>query len=432
MFTLVFVLILSQFAYQPGKAEAESDLGLKAEASIIIDGKTGQVIYEHNAEKVLGIASMSKMMTEYIVLEAIKNGKITWDQKVKINEYVHNLSKAPNLSNVGLTQGEDYTVKELYEAMAVYSGNAATVALAELVSGSEKKFVELMNKKAKELGLQNYKFVNSSGLNNKDLLGNYPAGNESEENVMTARDVALLAYHLVTDYPEVLDYASISKLKFRDGKEYSNFNWMLPGLIFAYDGVDGLKTGSTDFAGYAHTATAIRNDQRYITVVMKSTSKNERFADSTKLMDYAFGQFSKEEVLPANYQVKGKETISVVKGKEDIVNVETKDALNLLVENGKKDNYQVNLVVDKSKLNEDGELTAPIKKGEKLGYLKVEAKDGKNYGFIADGESKAITVDVVAAGSVEKANWFVLSMRAIGGFFGDIFSGVVSTVKGWF
>ena len=137
---------------------------------------------------------------------------------------------------------------------------------------------------------------------------------------MTARDVALLAYHLVTDYPEVLDYASISKLKFRDGKEYTNFNWMLPGLIFAYDGVDGLKTGSTDFAGYAHTATAIRNGQRYITVVMKSTSKNERFADSTKLMDYAFGQFSKEEVLPANYQVKGKETISVVKGKEDTVN----------------------------------------------------------------------------------------------------------------
>jgi serine-type D-Ala-D-Ala carboxypeptidase (penicillin-binding protein 5/6) len=432
MFTLVFVLVLSQFAYQPGKAQAESDLGLKAEASIIIDGKTGQVIYEHNADKVLGIASMSKMMTEYIVLEAIKNGKITWDQKVKINEFVHKLSKAPNLSNVGLTQGEDYTVKELYSAMAVYSGNAATVALAELVSGSEKKFVELMNKKAKELGLKNYKFVNASGLNNKDLLGNYPAGNESEENVMTARDVAMLAYHLINDYPEVLDYASISKLKFRDGKEYSNFNWMLPGLIFAYDGVDGLKTGSTDFAGYAHTATAIRNGQRYITVVMKSTSKNERFADSTKLLDYAFGQFGKEEILPANYQVKGKETIPVVKGKEDVVNVETKDALNLLVENGKKDNYKVNLVVDKSKLNEEGELTAPIKKGEKLGYITVEAKDGKNYGFIANNQSKAITVDVVAAESVEKANWFVLSMRAIGDFFGDIFSGVASTVKGWF
>ena len=432
MFTLIFVLVLSQFAYQPGEAHAESDLGLKAEASIIIDGGTGQIIYEHNADKVLGIASMSKMMTEYIVLEAIKNKKITWDQKVKINEYVHNLSKVPNLSNVGLTQGEDYTVEELYGAMAVHSGNAATVALAELISGTETKFVELMNKKAKQLGLKNYKFVNSSGLNNKDLLGSYPAGNETEENVMTARDTALLAYRLIKDYPEVLDYASISKLKFRDGKEYPNFNWMLPGLIFEYDGVDGLKTGSTEFAGYAHTGTAIRNGQRYITVVMKSTSRNERFSDTTKLMDYAYNQFSKEEILPANYQVKGKETLPVVKGKEKQINIETKEALNLLVENGKKDNYKVNLVVDKSKVNKDGELTAPIKKGDKLGYLTVEAKDGVNYGYITNPESKAITVDVVAAEDVEKANWFVLSMRAIGGFFGDIWSGVASTVKGWF
>ena len=93
MFTFIFVLVLSQFAYQPGKAHAESDLGLKAEASIIIDGKTGQIIYEHNADKVLSVASMSKMMTEYIVMESIKNKKITWDQKVNINEYVHNLSK---------------------------------------------------------------------------------------------------------------------------------------------------------------------------------------------------------------------------------------------------------------------------------------------------------------------------------------------------
>lgn len=432
MFTFVFVLVLSQFTYQPGKAKAESDLGLKADASIIIDGTTGQIIYEHNADKVLGIASMTKMMTEYIVMEALHNKKITWDQKVKINEYVHKLSKAPNLSNVGLTQGEDYTVKELYSAMAIYSGNAAAVALAELVAGSEPKFVDLMNEKAKELGLKNYKFVNATGLNNASLLGSYPAGTEHEENVMTARDTALLAYRLINDFPEVLDFSKISKLKFRDGREYPNFNWMLPGLIFEYQGVDGLKTGSTDFAGNAFTGTVIRNGQRYITVVMKSTSKEQRFVDTTKLMDYAFNQFSKEEILPAHYQVKGKESIPVVKGKVGSVKIETKNALNLLVENGNKDNYKVKLVVDKSKLNEDGEVTAPIKKGEKLGYITVEAKNGQNYGSITNAGSKDIQVDMVAAESVDKANWFVLSMRAIGGFFGDIFSGVASTVKGWF
>lgn len=429
IFTFVFVLVMSQFAYQPQKAQAETDLGLKAEAAIIIDGVTGQIVYEKNADKVLGIASMSKMMTEYIIMEAIEDGKITWDQKVKINKYVHDLSKAPNLSNVGLTEGEDYTVKELYQAMAVYSGNAATVALAQLISGSEKDFVKLMNEKAGQLGLKDYKFVNASGLNNTDLLGEYPTGKADEENVMTAKDTALLAYRLINDYPEVLDYASIPKLKFRDGKEYANFNWMLPGLIFEYPGVDGLKTGSTDFAGYAHTGTVIRDGQRYITVVMKSTTKNERFADSTKLMNHAYNTFKKEQVLPSSYQVKGNETLSVLKGKEDSVKIQSKKAIEMLVKNGEKDNYSTKVVIDKSKLNKDGKLTAPIKKGEKLGYITVTPKQGKDYGFIT---SDAAKVDLVAAESVEKANWFVLSMRAIGGFFGDVWSSVSSTVKGWF
>ena len=430
IFTFVFVLVMSQFAYQPGEAVAESDnLGLKAEAAIIIDGETGQIVYEKNADKVLGIASMSKMMTEYIIMESIENGKISWDQKVKINKYVHDLSKAPNLSNVGLTEGEDYTVKELYQAMAVYSGNAATVALAQLVSGSEKSFVKLMNEKAKELGLKNHKFVNASGLNNSDLLGQYPSGDEDDENIMTAKDTALLAYRLINDYPEVLKIASISKLKFRDGKEYPNFNWMLPGLIFEYKGVDGLKTGSTDFAGYGHTGTVIQDGQRYITVVMKSTNKNERFADSTKLMNYAYATFKKEKVLPANYQVKGKETLSVVKGKEKEVKIQSEKAIELLVENGGKDNYKTDLVIDKNKLNDDGKLTAPIKKGEKLGYITVTPKKGEDYGYI---NGDPVKVNVVAAESVEKANWFVLSMRAVGGFFGDVWSSVASTVKGWF
>lgn len=430
IFTFVFVLVMSQFAYQPGEAVAEADnLGLKAEAAIIIDGETGQIVYEKNADKVLGIASMSKMMTEYIIMESIENGKISWDQKVKINKYVHDLSKAPNLSNVGLTEGEDYTVKELYQAMAVYSGNAATVALAQLVSGSEKSFVKLMNEKAKELGLKNHKFVNASGLNNSDLLGQYPSGDEDDENIMTAKDTALLAYHLINDYPEVLKIASIPKLKFRDGKEYPNFNWMLPGLIFEYKGVDGLKTGSTDFAGYGHTGTVIQDGQRYITVVMKSTNKNERFADSTKLMNYAYATFKKEKVLPANYQVKGKETLSVVKGKEKDVKIQSEKAIELLVENGGKDNYKTDLVIDKNKLNDDGKLTAPIKKGEKLGYITVTPKKGEDYGYI---NGDPVKVNVVAAESVEKANWFVLSMRAVGGFFGDVWSSVASTVKGWF
>ncbi|KMY48127.1 D-alanyl-D-alanine carboxypeptidase family protein [Peribacillus loiseleuriae] len=433
IFITVLTLVLSQLALLPNDAKANTvDLGLKAEAAIILDGKTGRILYEKNADKVLGIASMSKMMTEYIVLESIKNKKITWDQKVNINEYIHKLSRAPGLSNVGLTQGEDYTVKELYEAMAIYSGNAATVALAELISGSEKNFVELMNKRAGELGLKDYKFVNSSGLNNSSLMGNIPAGNENEENVMTARDTATLAYRLITDYPEALEYSKISRLKFRDGREYPNFNWMLPGLIYEYEGVDGLKTGSTDFAGFGHTATAIRDGQRYITVVMKSTSKTERFEDSIKLMNYAFGNFGKEELVPANYQVKGHKTIPVADGKANSVKIESKEAITAVINHANKENYKPELVIDEKKLNKNGKLEAPVKKGDVIGYLTVKSKDGTDYGFIDEAGAKTARVDVVAAETVEKANWFVLSARAVGGFFADIWSSASETVKGWF
>ncbi|WP_254052841.1 serine hydrolase [Bacillus sp. V59.32b] len=431
IFTMLFALMATQF--NPVSAKAEEDtLGLKAEAAIIVDAKSGRILYEKNADKVLGIASMSKMMVEYMVLEAVEEGKISWDQKATISNYVHNLSKAPNLSNVGLTEGEEYTAKELYEAMAVHSGNAATVALAEMLGGSEKNFVKMMNEKAKELGLKDYKFVNTSGLNNKDLLGNHPAGAPNEENVMTARDMATLAFHILTDYPEVLETAKMPRLKFRDGKEYANFNWMLPGLIFEYKGVDGLKTGSTDFAGYAHTGTVKRDGQRYITVVMKSTSKDERFNDTRKLMNYAFQSFGKEKVLAANYEVKDQKTVPVIKGKEDSVKIHTKDPIELVIENGEKENYKPVLVLDKDKLNKDGELTAPVKKGEKVGYISVENKEGKDYGFITSEGGKANRIEVVAAEDVEKSNWFVLSMRAIGGFFGDVWNGASSTVKGWF
>lgn len=433
VFTLLVTLVCSQFAISanPVLADDNDILDIKAEAAILLDGETGKILYEKNADKVLGVASMSKMMTEYIVLEAINEGKISWDDKVQINEYVHNLSKAPGLSNVGLTQGESYTVKELYEAMAIFSGNAATVALAELVSGSEKNFVKLMNEKAEKLGMKDYKFVNASGLNNSNLLGNIPAGSETDENVMSARDTATLAYRLLTDFPEVLETSSQPKLSFRDGEEYPNFNWMLPGLIFEYQGVDGLKTGSTDFAGFGFTATAERNGQRFISVVMKSTTKNERFTDTAKILNYAFSNFSKEEILPAKYQPKKDGKIAVSKGKEDTVTLQTSKAIDLVIEKGTKESYKPVVVIDQDKLNEDGELTAPVKKGDVIGYVTVESADDK-YGFITSSGQKLTRVDLVATKDVEKANWFILSMRAVGGFFGDVWETVSSTVKGWF
>jgi serine-type D-Ala-D-Ala carboxypeptidase (penicillin-binding protein 5/6) len=436
---LALILLLGLFSGNH-RASAEDTLNINADAAILIDAKTGKVLYGKNPDKVLGIASMTKMMTEYLLLEAVAEGRVKWDQEYAVSEYVYNVSQDRSLSNVPLRRDGTYTIQELYEAMTIYSANGATIAIAETIAGSESNFVKMMTDKANELGLKDFKFVNSSGLNNSDLKGMHTVGGAEEENLMSARATAKLAYHLINDYPEVLETTSIPSKTFRKGTddaiEMDNWNWMLPELVFKYEGVDGLKTGTTDFAGYCFTGTATRDGDRYITVVMNAKGEGgegtykSRFDETRKMLDYAFSNFSSEEILPKNYQVKGNKTLPVVKGKEGQVKISTKEALELVIKKGEKENYKPVLVLDKKLLNEDGELTAPIKKGDRVGYVTIESKDGQPIQFLDD--KNAVQVDVIAAESVEKANWFVLSMRAIGGFFGDVWGSVSSTVKGWF
>ncbi|USK41293.1 D-alanyl-D-alanine carboxypeptidase [Cytobacillus firmus] len=424
------------------KAHAEDILNINADAAILVDAETGKILYQKNADKVLGIASMTKMMTEYLLLEAVEKGKVKWDQEYAVSEYVWKVSQDRALSNVPLRRDGKYNIRELYEAMAIYSANGATIAIAETIAGSETNFVKMMNEKAAELGLKDYKFVNSSGLNNRDLKGSPPAGGPEEENVMSARDTAILAKELINRFPEVLETASTPRKTFREGTDdeikMENWNWMLPELVYGYEGADGLKTGTTDFAGYCFTGTALRDGNRYISVVMNAKGANgqatykSRFDETKKMFDFGFTNFTKEEIVPSNYQVKGQKTVPVTKGKEDKVKISSKDAIEMVMRNGEKENFKPVLVLDKKKLNENGELTAPIKKGEKVGYLTIESKEDGKLEFLSDKGKGNIQVDVVAAESVEKANWFVLTMRSIGGFFGDLWGSVSSTVKGWF
>ncbi|UOE55528.1 D-alanyl-D-alanine carboxypeptidase [Cytobacillus oceanisediminis] len=438
---LALVMILGLL---PGinKAHAEDILNINADAAILVDAETGKILYQKNADKVLGIASMTKMMTEYLLLEAVEEGKVKWEQEYAVSEYVWKVSQDRNLSNVPLRRDGKYNIRELYEAMAIYSANGATIAIAETIAGSETNFVKMMNEKAAELGLKEYKFVNSSGLNNRDLKGSPPAGGPEDENVMSARDTAMLAKELINRFPEVLETASTPRKTFREGTDdeikMENWNWMLPELVYGYEGADGLKTGTTDFAGYCFTGTAMRDGNRYISVVMNAKGANgqatykSRFDETKKMFDFGFSNFTKEEIVPANYQVKGQKTVPVIKGKEDKVKISSKEAIEMVVRNGEKENFKPVLVLDKKKLNENGELTAPIKKGEKIGYLTIESKEDGKLEFLSDKGKGNIQVDVVAAESVEKANWFVLTMRSIGGFFGDVWGSVSSTVKGWF
>ena len=157
------------FGLFPGshRANAEDILNINADAAILIDAATGKVLYEKNSDKVLGIASMTKMMTEYLLLEAIAEKRVKWDQEYAVSEYVYKISQDTDLSNVPLRRDGTYTIKELYEAMTIYSANGATAAIAETIAGSESNFVKMMTDKANELGLKDFKFVNSSGLNNQ-------------------------------------------------------------------------------------------------------------------------------------------------------------------------------------------------------------------------------------------------------------------------
>jgi serine-type D-Ala-D-Ala carboxypeptidase (penicillin-binding protein 5/6) len=419
-------------------ANAEGALDINADAAILIEASTGKILYEKNSETALGIASMTKMMTEYLLLEAVKEGKVSFEDEYSVSEVVYKVSQDTSLSNVPLRADGTYTVKELYEAMAIYSANGATIAIAEIIAGTEAEFVKMMNKKAEELGLENYKFVNSSGLNNRDLKGMHPEGTgPEEENVMSAKDTAKLAYRLIHDFPEVLETSSIEKLKFREGTDdvtnMENWNWMLPGLVYGYEGMDGLKTGTTDLAGYCFTGTAERNGERYITVVMNAKddsnkgSYEARFNQTKEMLDYAFNNYSVEEIFPKGYEIKGHKTLPVVKGKEKEVSIKSDAPLKRVVKNGEKE-FKPKFDLNKDKLTKDKELTAPIKKGETVGHLSVESKDELGY-ITGDGQAK---VDVVTTQKVEKANWFILSMRAVGGFFGDLWGGITSTVKGWF
>lgn len=428
-------LAVSGFLVSPKAAQAAEAPNVNANAAIAIEESTGKILYSKDADKLMGIASMTKMMDEYLLLEAIDKGQIKWDDKVTISEYAYKVSQDTSLSNVPLRLGEEYTVQELYEAMAIYSANGAAIAISEKITGSEKEFVDAMNKKADELNLGEHQFVNATGLNNEDLKGGQQVGGPKDENKMTARGMAKLAKHLINDYPDVLKTASTTKKEFRKGTsdqiDMTNWNWLLPGLIYGRKGVDGLKTGTTDYAGMCLTATAVQDGMRVITVVLHANGgapgehTSARFDETNKMLDYAFNNFKVKEVQKAGSKVKNPSTIAVDKGKEDTVGLVTKDAVKLVVpKNGNEPKLNTKVTM------KEKTIEAPVKKGTEVGKMEVSLKDGDKLGYV-DGKQTE-TIDVLTASDVEKANWFMLSTQAVGSFFTGIGSYVSNGVQGWF
>lgn len=420
---MLAVMMLSAAIMAGAASAAESgkvNLQIQAKAAILMDAATGQVLYQMNADEPLPPASMSKMMTEYLVEKEIQEGRLSWDQVVTVGD---NASKQIG-SRVFLAKGDKHTVEELFKATAIASANDAVVQLAETIAGSEQAFVKKMNETAQKLGLTNTHFINTTGLERKYMPEEYRPDVEGE-TLMSARDVAMLAYHIINEVPHVLEISKIQSLKFRERDKDStpNWNWMLESnkdipnfRKFAYPGVDGLKTGHTDTSGYCFAGTALRDGTRLIAVVMGvplEMGNGQRFLETAKLFDYGFNNFENLTVVEAKTALEGFETVPVSKGKETKLPIATAQDITILAPIGETAELkEVTLT-----LREDP-LVAPIQQGETVGQASITYIDP------ATGETKTAEIDMVAQEDVNKASWWRLLFRAIGKFFSGLVKGI--------
>lgn len=402
---------------KPDKVPSVDQLGLEVSSAVLIEPSTGQVLLSVNADEALPPASMTKMMTEYIVAEKVKQGELAWDDVVTVGE---NAEKTIG-SRIFLAEGDQHTVEELYIAMAVGSANDATVALAEHVAGSEAEFVTMMNDTAKKMGLKTAFFINSTGLSRADMPEKYrPA--EDKETVMSAMDTALLAKFIVEDHPDFARFTAIQSHKFRarDTNPIINYNWMLEAnkditnfKKYAYEGLDGLKTGHTNAAKYCFAGTAERDGMRLISVVMGTKSEGARFVESKKVLDYGFNNFEVKEVQGAGATVEGFDSVEVKKGKGKEAALVTDKAVTFVVPKGSTGKN----ITFEAKLDSTS-MTAPVAKGTKVGTV--------TYTYKIEGmkDAQTETVNLITADEVDKAGWFSLFLRAIGDFFADLFDSI--------
>lgn len=403
---------------------SSSTVNLKAKAGIAVDATTGQILYDKNSDQVLPVASMTKLLSIYLVLDAVHSGKLKWNQKVTINKATAKVAQNTNLSNVPLRSGHSYTVKALYQASLIYSANGAIEALGIAVAGSPHAFVTQMRAQAKKLGMTGAKIYNACGLTNKQVgkLG-YTNVAGSTENEWSAADQAKLAVALLNKYPEVLKTTSITKQWFEkgtaDATKMENWNWMLKGLSASYSKlhVDGLKTGTSDAAGANFTGTAHNGGNRIITVVLHAAHKSEtdpaRFQQTQKMMSYVYNNF-KTVSLKAGSQVTGSKSVKTNDAKEKTAKTVLTSGLKLWIRNDQVASNIQSTTKLKAKLTKNKALEAPVSKNTEIGTANISLK-GDKLGFLGNTKTTAVPLKVTKA--VEKANIFVRMWRAIVALF---------------
>lgn len=272
-FGLLIILLSIVFIFKNQESLLQNHhFQTKAKAIIVMDAENGKVLYKKNEKEALPIASMSKMMTQYLTLNAIKNGTLSWESTYQPSHAVQQIVNLAGASNLHLVNGHTYTVKELFTASTVNSSNDATVALAELISGTEENFVALMNEQAKIFGLKSTTFYNATGLD-----GDHVGKSVHETNLASAQDVAIIAQKLIEKHPEIFSFTTLTNFNTSSGTQLWSSNLMLAGMRQSFDGIDGLKTGYTHLAGACFAGTGIFNDRRIITVVMDVAADEDDF-----------------------------------------------------------------------------------------------------------------------------------------------------------
>ncbi len=342
------------------KGEQETDLGLNAKSAILMEDSTGKVLYESNPDERVPIASVTKVMTMLLIMEAVDSGKITLDDMVTVSENAMSYGG----STMFLEAGEQLTVNDMMKGIAVASANDGCVAMAEHLAGSESAFVDMMNAKAQELGMENTHFMNTNGL-------------DEDNHYSSARDVAIMSRELIK-HKTIFNYTSIWMDTLRGGKfQLANTN----KLIRFYEGANGLKTGSTSKALCCLSATAKRNDMQLIAVVLGAPTSAERFSSAKSLLDYGFANYAVNTQITAGDEI---DRVHVEKGVDNEVSVVAADTYSTLVKKGQEDNVTKEIILDE-------QITAPLEAGEKLGTMKISR----------DGETLA-EIDLNAANEVEK------------------------------
>lgn len=369
---IVFILI-SLFSFIFIKNVSAVEMEISAKSAILVDFNTGKVLYSKNENEPLAMASMTKVMSMLLIMEKIDDGSLKYDDIVEISTE----SSSMGGSQIFLNPGDKYKVIDLLKGVAMASANDAVVALAEKTYGSKEHFIEAMNKKAESLGLKNTHFVNVHGL-------------DEEGHYSSAYDMSVMARELLK-HEKILDFTRVYEeyLTKSDGSQI----WLVNTnkLVRFYDGVDGLKTGFTQNAGYCLTATGKKNNLRLISVVMGEESIEKRSSDTVKLLNYGFNTF-KVNLIKNKSEILGK--VNVQKGKKENVDVVlVNDLIELLNASDKPSNYKFKILVDK--------ITAPVKKGDVIGKVKV----------LNDNGVLISQVDITVNENVLKANLWDLFKR---------------------